>query len=511
MLPSETNDFNAMINALSFRGYNSSSRKYLIFMDSSNADYCGLGDLQPDDQPGLANANNMGPSYAVLWCWDGATAAHELMHTLGAVQDSAPHSTSRQGGGGHCTDDFDVMCYKDADSVTMTYACPSVFDDNFLDCRNDDYFHTSPTASNYLSNHWNTANSSWLFQHPCPPDQTTVLACHNAYGNFAGGGRVATGDIDGDLIDEIVTGAGVGGGPHVRVFKVAAQSAITTFTLVEDIWPFPGGFTGGVNVAMGDVDGDLRDEIIVGAGGQANSTAHVKVYKYNPLATTKFSELFNFYAYNLNFHGGVFVAAGNVDSAPGDEIITGAGPGGGAHVRVWKRVGTQTIESFGFYPWSFSGGVRVAAGNVDQDPADEIITAQGSGGTAQVRVYNQNAPPSAGLAFEFTAYSGFVDGVYVAAGNVDGNLRDEIITGAGSPGGPDVRVWRTVLGTTTPLAPVTVVQSSGGHVYDPNFLGGMRVAAGDFNKDFRDDLIHMPDSLNTAIFVIRPARVGAYI
>jgi hypothetical protein len=46
------------------------------------------------------------------------------------------------------------------------------------------------------------------------------IATLNAYGNFQGGAESAAADIDGDGVDEIVTAAGPGGGPHVRVFAV---------------------------------------------------------------------------------------------------------------------------------------------------------------------------------------------------------------------------------------------------------------------------------------------------
>ena len=59
----------------------------------------------------------------------------------------------------------------------------------------------------------------------------------------------------------------------------------------------------------------------------------------------------------------MFVAAGDVDGDGADEIITGAGGGGGPHVRIWKIVGSSLLELFGqgFYAYDplFPGGVWV--------------------------------------------------------------------------------------------------------------------------------------------------------
>jgi hypothetical protein len=102
-------------------------------------------------------------------CWGLSSTtpveAHEIMHTLGGVQDTSPHSTGQfpSPAGGHCTDDYDVMCYDDDGSgpVTMSFPCVSTHERRF-DCNHDDYFHTSPPAGSYLATHWNTANSAFL-------------------------------------------------------------------------------------------------------------------------------------------------------------------------------------------------------------------------------------------------------------------------------------------------------------------------------------------------------------
>ena len=77
---------------------------------------------------------------------------------------------------------------------------------------------------------------------------------------FLGGVHVALGDVDGDGTADIITGAGTGGGPHVRVFSGADLSELASF------FAYSPAFVGGVTVAAGDVDGDGLADIITGAG-----------------------------------------------------------------------------------------------------------------------------------------------------------------------------------------------------------------------------------------------------
>ncbi|MFA5135603.1 MAG: S8 family peptidase, partial [Patescibacteria group bacterium] len=60
-------------------------------------------------------------------------------------------------------------------------------------------------------------------------------------------------------VNSIIAGAGYTGGPHVRIFDAGGNRSVQFFAYAES-------FRGGVNVAAGDVDGDGIEEIIAGAG-----------------------------------------------------------------------------------------------------------------------------------------------------------------------------------------------------------------------------------------------------
>lgn len=152
-------DFSATNQALAAQGLNRRDRKYMIFADSNV--YCGIGSFAGDERPGPENSSNFGPSYGRTdsGCWGGSTPAHELGHNLGAVNNSAPH-TSR---GGHCVDEWDIMCYSDTPYYPqMQIHCPDRSSDDRLDCNHDDYFNTNPQPGSYLTTHWNIANNQFL-------------------------------------------------------------------------------------------------------------------------------------------------------------------------------------------------------------------------------------------------------------------------------------------------------------------------------------------------------------
>ncbi len=248
---------------------------------------------------------------------------------------------------------------------------------------------------------------------------------------FRGGARVATGDIDDDGQAEIITGAGPGGGSQVRVFeKNGRPRAIQLF-------PFHKNYRGGIDVASGDFDGDGKDDIAVSQFSGAQ--AWVKVYRYNAKQTILFER--NVFG---NVECGATVAMGDVDRDGRDELIIGAGTGGGPHIVVFdykagdKNGKIKPISFFAFRPDSRTG-VDVAAGDVDNDGKAEIVVAPLKKGTARIKVYRYNSQQT--IIGEWNAYGSAEVGANVTLLDIDHDLKMEIITGAGPGGGPQVRAF----------------------------------------------------------------------
>ncbi|MGH9041774.1 MAG: Calx-beta domain-containing protein [Acidimicrobiia bacterium] len=158
--------FNNTLAEFTALGLNRPDRKYLVWMDSIAL--CGIATYYVDDVPDADNVNNgvrgIKGSVARIdsGCWGLASRgqsveAHELMHSLGSVQPSAPNSSPA----GHCQDDSDRMCYQDGSVLSLLSRCPTD-QEALFDCEGNDYFNTAPPRGNYLATHWNTASSSFL-------------------------------------------------------------------------------------------------------------------------------------------------------------------------------------------------------------------------------------------------------------------------------------------------------------------------------------------------------------
>jgi hypothetical protein len=217
--------------------------------------------------------------------------------------------------------------------------------------------------------------------------------------------------------------------------------------LLSEFDAYVDGFGGGVSVAVANLDGVAPGEIVTapGFGGGPD----VRVFDANG------SLLHEWMAYDPGFSGGVRVAAGQVGSALASSVVTAPLFGGGPHVRVFDSNGGVEREWMAYDP-GFTGGVNVAVSG------GRVVTGAASHGGPHVRVFDSDG----NVASEWMAYDpAFSGGVTVAAGSL--GLTPSVVTGAGPGGGPHVRVFDQ-----------SGNEQSGFFAYDPGYAGGVNVAVG---------------------------------
>ncbi len=291
----------------------------------------------------------------------------------------------------------------------------------------------------------------------------------------------------------VVTSADAGGPPEIRVFDAATGVQRLSFHA------FASNFTGGVRVAMGDVNGDGTQDIIAAAGQTGGP--HIRVFD-SVTGQQIGGTMGNFFAYAPSFTGGVFVAAGDVNGDGKADVITAAGAGGGPHVQVFSGATGAVLHSFYAYAPNFTGGVVVAAGDLNADGRADIITGPGAGGGPHVRAFNGL---NLGELASFYAYAPtFTGGVFVAAGDINTDGRADMITGAGAGGGPHVRAFNSL----------NLGELANYYAYAPTYTGGVRVSALDLDRDGRADIVSAPGSGSEArlrIFNASAAQLTSFL
>lgn len=283
---------------------------------------------------------------------------------------------------------------------------------------------------------------------------------------FRGGINVAVGDIDGNGINEIITSTREGGAPTIRVFDVSGNN------LGWDFDAYDSAFRGGINIAVGDIEGDGPNEIAVAPISSGGPNIRIFGLRDDQIVPT--TE--NFLAYDENFRGGVAISIGDIEGDGLGEIITTPTSRGGPHVRVFgvrqKRYVPVTLGVMA-YAEDFRGGINSCMGDVDNDGQDEIMTGIVSAGGPHVRIIGMQGV-NQGLALESPGFMAFDSslrgGVSVTTMDTFGDGYEEIITGIGGDEPPLVRIY-----------------DSEGILLFPEFLayteaytGGLTLAAGFF-------------------------------
>jgi hypothetical protein len=195
---------------------------------------------------------------------------------------------------------------------------------------------------------------------------------------------VATGDVNGDGVDDLV----FEGAQQVVVRDGKTNATLRTIQLGR-------GFgAGGLDV--GDVTGDGRGDIVLADGS-------VRVYDGRNGALVR-----TFAPYGATYTGSIAVAVGDLEGDARAEIATAAG----THVKVFSAGGT-TLRSFFAYEPSFTGGVDVAAGDATGDGHADLVTVPRAGAPAYVRVFSGSTLIRSFLAGD----AGSLGGATVASGD----------------------------------------------------------------------------------------------
>jgi hypothetical protein len=270
-------------------------------------------------------------------------------------------------------------------------------------------------------------------------DATGVQVADVDVSALAGRGQpsFATADVTGDGTDDLIVGSGVGVASKVQVYDGV------TFAAGFSASPFDG-FTGGVNVAAGDLTGDGTADIAVtpNVGGGA------RVVGYRG---GDFTQVLNFFAIDSNFLGGARVAIGDVNHDGHPDLIAAAGLGGGPRVAIYDGTTvlsgspTKLLNDFFAFDSTLPTGVNVAAGDVDGDGFADLVFGAGAGGGPRVIVVSGQSLVASGavvatgspLASFFSGDTTLRSGVQVATADLSGDGQADVITGGylGAGGG----------------------------------------------------------------------------
>jgi uncharacterized delta-60 repeat protein len=230
--------------------------------------------------------------------------------------------------------------------------------------------------------------------------------------------------------------------------------------------------------------------------------------------------------YEESFTGGLFAAAADLDGDGKAELIVSPDVGGGARVRVLTLVNGKLVARDDFFAIDdpgFRGGARVTAGDLDGDGRPEVVVGAGFGGGPRVAVYDgrgllQGAASPPKLVGDFFAFPGpdaanLRNGVFLSAGDLDGDGRADLAFGGGPGGAPRVFV---LSGARVAAGQVAAAQDGPlANFFVDDDLGartGARVAVADLDRDGKPELAAFKaDPANTQpVSSTRPVGVNVY-
>lgn len=255
------------------------------------------------------------------------------------------------------------------------------------------------------------------------PADTFALPSQSGFQAFPGtvrtGATGAVGDLDGDGVAELLAGSGPGAAPSIRVLR-------SDGTLLRTLRPLPSSLRGGINVAVGDLDGDGTPEIAT-VFDQGSNLLRVITPAGKVLLTT--------YPFGKSGKQGGTLAIGDVTGDGQADLVVAPATGGGT-VSIWNLTGKK-VGSVNLFPRSKSG-VSIALADINGDGVSDVL---GVPRTGRVTLRAFDAAGNK-LLTSFAAFPRSVKtGATIAAGDLDADGKPEIVVGLRPGGKPFVRVF----------------------------------------------------------------------
>jgi hypothetical protein len=144
--------------------------------------------------------------------------------------------------------------------------------------------------------------------------------------NFRGGARASIGDLNGDGKGDLVVAAGFGGGPRVAAFNGATLGPYGGPKLFGEFFVFEQTLRNGVFVAVGDLNGDGFADVIAG-GGPGGGPRVFGLSGKDLVQSGTQTQLANFFAGDDSSRGGIRIAVKNLDGDGRADLVAGAGDG----------------------------------------------------------------------------------------------------------------------------------------------------------------------------------------
>jgi hypothetical protein len=237
--------------------------------------------------------------------------------------------------------------------------------------------------------------------------------------------NVASGDFNGDKKIEIAVTPKQGASPEVRIYQEDGK-------LLNKFLAFESNFKGGVNLSAGDINGDGLDELVLASGN--GRVGEIKILDKN------FKLKKNWQPYGSGFKNGVNLAVGDSNGDKKIEIISAPASKSGSHIKIFNGNGGLVSQFFAFK--NVVGGFKVAVSDAYSsiNQTNSLVITSDQEAYPYIHFFDYRGK----VINEFFAYGGNSNkNISIATADLDNDGQDEIITGAGDGSGPLLTLYKS--------------------------------------------------------------------